>query len=71
MTNIDRDLQTFNDREYQMHQERLARINNFDEDLAQKTDALSKTVKQTRGVKLQSLETMHNTQANLSNSFQM
>lgn len=56
MANIDRDVQTFNDREQQINQERLIRATNFDDELTEKTERLTKTVKQTRGVKLQSLD---------------
>lgn len=45
MANMDRDVQSFNDREHQMHQERLARVTNYDGQLADQTERLTKTVK--------------------------
>ena len=46
MANMDRGVQSFNDRQNQMHQERLARFTNFEEgDLVETTERLTKTVK--------------------------
>lgn len=45
MANFDRDVHSFNDREQQLNQERMARVSNYDEELAQKTERLTKTVK--------------------------
>lgn len=60
MANMDRGVQSFNDRQNQMHQERLARFTHFEEgDLVETTERLTKTVKQARGVKLQSLDPQH------------